>query len=166
VTELPRMLQADVLAAYPEPEFLRPWRVIVTCKLMNLCTADQARGVVYNLFGAWDHPARLASAGEGLEELLRPLGMKSVRAAALRQMSYDFQRGVPAERCFGVGQYAVESLRIFIGGDLNFEPDDVKLRAYVRAAKAVKSAALPTECCGGDEDDCIWGIANCPKERS
>ena len=136
MTELPRMLQADVLAAYPEPEFLRPWRVIVTCKLMNLCTADQARGVVYNLFGAWDHPARLASAGEGLEELLRPLGMKSVRAAALRQMSYDFQRGVPAERCFGVGPYAVDSLWVFIDGRTDFAPQDSQLLAYVRAKRA------------------------------
>jgi dCMP deaminase len=130
----PHMIQADLVELFSNDD-LSPWRVTVACACMNLSAARMARGVVFRLLERWPDPMALGSAGADLEAMLLPLGLSQRRARALRSVStVCLQDGRPTEAAFGVGRYALESVRVFCDGWLPY-PDDIgdrKVAAWVQ----------------------------------
>jgi dCMP deaminase len=126
----PHMIQADLVELFSNDD-LSPWRVAVACACVNLASARAARGVVFRLLARWPDPCTLSTAGTDLEALLHPLGLSERRARAVRSISNTQQ---PIESAYGVGRYALESIRVFCNGELP-DPDDVgdrKVAAWVR----------------------------------
>lgn len=130
----PHMLQADLVHLFDNDD-LSPWRVAVACTCMNLASARSARGIVFRLLERWPNPGTLAFAGPELEGLLQPLGLSKRRAIVLRSVSNAcYPKGRPTGEIFGIGPYALESIRVFCDGELP-DPDDVgdrKVAAYVK----------------------------------
>lgn len=84
------------------------------------------------LLDRWPTPNALARAVEkDLSEVVGSLGLRTKRAKYLIAMSDKFLRRVPLRDLPGVGPYALESWRIFVEDDLDFVPQDKKLRTYV-----------------------------------
>jgi methyl-CpG-binding domain protein 4 len=125
-----RLLQEDVNS---------PWEVLVACVLMNRATGKKAREVFPKLTARWPNPESMGRAVlRSLAAVLRPLGFQNVRAARLRGMSAGYASGCAVEALYGVGRYGLESLRIFVDGDIDFRPGDVELRKYVRRARRAR----------------------------
>ena len=110
---------------------LHEWRIVTICCLMNRTHARQVRPMMRDLFVTWPTPEAMVVAGPGLEVMLKTLGLVKKRANVLRKMSEDLVKGVPIERCFGVGHYAHDSLEIFVNARTNFVPTDRFLVKYV-----------------------------------
>lgn len=112
------------------------WKTLVACILMNRATGNQARPVLRELLNRWPTPNALSKAEESdVLEAVRPLGFQTARARNLIQMSDRFLRRVPIKDLPGIGQYALESWRIFVEDDLDFVPQDAKLRSYVEGRR-------------------------------
>lgn len=130
----PHMIQADLVKLFSNDD-LSPWRVAVACACMNLAAARAARGVVFRLLERWPDPTALTEAGHDLEVLLHPLGLSDRRGKAIRSISLAcLPTGRPVEGTFGVGRYALESVRVFCDGWLP-DPDavgDRKVADWVR----------------------------------
>lgn len=102
-----------------------PWRLIVSCILLNQTTrrqVDRVRGI---LFAMWPTPEAMTKADlEQLATVLHPLGFQNRRAEKLKALSQrwieiadwlgpndwgeDIIAGLP-----GVGPFALDSYRIF-----------------------------------------------------
>lgn len=112
--------------------------MLVGCLLLNKTSRKQADRVWPELFERWPDPESLASAGDELEELLRPLGFCSTKAKRLREMSARYAAGDwndPSELP-GVGKYARDSWAMFVDGDpWSVEPEDEKLRANLERVR-------------------------------
>lgn len=112
------------------------WKTLVACILMNRATGDQARPVLKELLDRWPSPNELSRADESeVLEVVRSLGFQTARSRNLVQMSDRFLRRVPLKDLPGIGPYALESWRIFVEDDLNFVPQDEKLRRYVEGKR-------------------------------
>lgn len=119
--------------------FKDPWKLFLSCILLNRTTAVQVRSVVWDLLKAYPTPETLVEAPEDdLERLLRPLGMYRKRAAGIRRFSRDYM-STPKEIwrddptvLFGVGQYASDAFKIFCLGEWqSVTPEDKDLKKYV-----------------------------------
>lgn len=127
-----RLIQEDLT----EPH--REWKMLVACILLNRTRGSVARPIVERLLEAYPSPEALHSENPAhVALMLQPLGLHWTRASNLHSMSRDYGT-IPVENLPGVGPYAMESRRIFILNDLNFEPKDAKLRAYVDRKKQEK----------------------------
>lgn len=118
-----------------------PWRVLVVCMMLNLTSRDQVRPLIERLFARFPNAARMAVAGQDLEEMIRPCGMPEQRARRLRLMSADYLRAdvlspVVVERLHGCGTYAADSFRIFCQGYESFTPGDRVLAGYIDQRRA------------------------------
>ncbi len=131
----PHMVQADLVELFSNDD-LCPWRVAIACVCMNLASAKAARGVIFRLLQRWPTPSTASLAGPDLEALLHSLGLSDRRAQAVRSISEVCMRrpDKSVEGAYGVGRYALESIRVFCDGQLP-DPDDVgdrKVAAWVR----------------------------------
>lgn len=130
-----------------QPDY--PWRHCIACVLLNRTQGQQVEHVIWDLFDRWPSPEAMALANEkDLEEVLRPLGLWRKRALSLRQLSHTWtvlQRSGATTETFsrllellpGIGQYAVDSWRIFVEGRVHdVFPTDLRLRAYLLWANA------------------------------
>jgi endonuclease III len=132
-----------------EPKLLQlryledPWRLLVSCILLNRTQRKQVDRVVDELFRRYPDAAALARAQhESLTALLRPLGLAEQRSVRLVQFSRDWLRlGAHelTEREFvarlgaasGVGAYALDSYRMFVLGEwASVRPRDKELRRW------------------------------------
>lgn len=126
----PHMIQADLVRLFGRDPLIE-WRVAVACVCLNLASARVARGVVFRLLEMWPDPDALATSGDDLERLLKPLGLSDRRASNLRKISLARRAGVHYGLWPGVGPYAKQSIDVFVHGAL---PDDVvdrKVAAWV-----------------------------------
>lgn len=127
----PPMIQRDLVRLFGEEDPLNEWRVIVACMCLNLCSARVARGVVMRILERWPQPHEMAKAGPDLEQLLRPLGLSERRAFYMRNMSARIMTEFSLDTLPGVGPYALESVRVFCGGELPKKVGDRKVAAWV-----------------------------------
>ena len=65
--------------------------------------------------------------------MLRPLGMSTVRAKRMRQMSLDFLSWdrKDATDLYGIGKYGSDSYRIFYKNDIPKDVEDKELKRYI-----------------------------------
>lgn len=109
------------------------WRVLVASMLLNVTDAERAWPVIQQVLESWQTPEALAGAEPlAVEEVLRELGLKTKRAARLREMSAHFAAGFVTPRELpGVGDYGALCWQIFVEGEIpQIEPADPYLSAY------------------------------------
>jgi len=126
-----------------------PWRVMVACVLLNATNRARADRVWPELFARWPDARSFANGDRHSQgEILRPLGLGRQRARRLRAMSIawlvrfptgyrstrrelaDLWARVDVHAYPGLGDYAADSFRLFVLGDLTVEPRDRVVRAW------------------------------------
>jgi len=126
-----------------------PFKLLVVCQLLNKTTATVVRHVVYRdgFFDRYPDPDVLAGADtEGLEAVLKPLGLWRKRAVGLKRFAreyreafYDAYTGVfrvdanvKIADLYGCGEYASDAWDIFVlGAWRSLRTSDKDLRRYV-----------------------------------
>lgn len=108
-------------------------------------------------YGRENGSAEAAAAYTALERTLGPLGLASTRAHAICKLAVAWterregnrlpETYLDVQALPGCGDYAAEAWRIFVDGDLDFEPEDKSLSEYVAQTRR---EASPAEA-GGEE---------------
>lgn len=117
-----------------------PWKLLVACILLNRTTRRQVDKVIDSLFLDYPTPGHLADAREDdLRDLLYPLGMSRTRARRLIEFADDWLALVDMwegttpdgltelSALTGVGDYALDSYRMFVLCDYRVSPTDKEL---------------------------------------
>lgn len=138
-----------------EPQLLQlryrhdPWRVLVCCILLNRTSRKQVDSIIDQLFDEYPDASTMARARVGdLRELLHPLGFSFQRAQRLIDMSDEWESfgDAPSYESIatltGVGEYARDAYRLLVLNDLTVEPEDKKLRQWVRWARENEEASV------------------------
>jgi methyl-CpG-binding domain protein 4 len=128
-----------------------PWRLLVACVMLNQTSAVQVKRVIWDFFERWpDHrrfledPAAYETDSDELTDLIRSLGFYNRRAITLRMMTAQFYAweyelskdpmSLNVGKIYGVGKYASDSFRMFVGGYIIPGVADKELKNYVRWA--------------------------------
>jgi methyl-CpG-binding domain protein 4 len=124
------------------------WRILVCCMLLNMTHGRQVRPMIDSFFGMCPNPREVMIYASDPEltkdalDLLRPLGFFNRRWRSLTGMSQDYlNMGDPKSRGFtdarwvkslrGCGQYAMDSIAIFVYGSSDNVSSDTWLNDYV-----------------------------------
>jgi len=114
-----------------------PWKVLVSCVLLNRTRKAQVCGVIDELFGEYPSAERMARGKvDRIARIIGSLGLQNQRARSLKRLSLQvFEEGLgPANvsDLYGVGQYAVDAYMILFEDRRGFRPDDYALRNFLR----------------------------------
>lgn len=113
-----------------------PWKMLVSCILLNQTTNAAVRKILPDLFRRWPNARAMSEANiDELSEILRPLGLFNIRSRSIRNMSIGMLDNRPFGSLAGVGKYALDSLRMFYLNDLTVTPEDRKLKARLKELK-------------------------------
>lgn len=131
-----RLLQEVLLERHGQ------WGMLVGCIMLNRARGDAADRVWPLFFDEWPHPLRFLEDrnSDRVVTTLRPLGLPHRRAYAITRFTEQWVGlqllGVPVTAgllasLYGMGEYAVDSYRLFVARDLSVEPSDHALRGYL-----------------------------------
>jgi methyl-CpG-binding domain protein 4 len=140
-------------------EFLRdePWRLLCACIMLNQTSAHQVWQILPEFFERYPDPDALVAADpDDVRDLIRSLGFQNRRCERLLGMTLDWMSGRrPPEHLHGIGKYASDSYRIFIGRYLDQEHDiqDKELRKYCHWAWGLPEVDHVREQAGRTETD-------------
>lgn len=113
-----------------------PWRVMVTCILLNQTHGRQVRPIMDRLWKLLPTPQALLTASADqtseLNQLLRPLGFLNRRSSTLLRMTRDYLDGKDPHHCYGIGKYASDALDLFVYGQTDVKPTDQWLEPYLQ----------------------------------
>lgn len=127
-----------------------PWKLLVACICLNMCSAKVARPLWEKVFEIWPSwPWLLATSRESamalLVEILRPLGFQNRRAERIVRMTEDLsyqyhelkrdRMQIEPLELYGCGKYAADSYNMFVKGILVEDVKDKELRNYVSWVK-------------------------------
>ena len=109
------------------------WKMLVCCILLNLTKRTQVDIIRDELFKLYPTPNKMKNANQSeLSKLLQPLGLYNRRAKSLKRFSEDWVKGFNSvDELYGIGQYAKDSWEIFQNNNLNVNPTDKVLLAYL-----------------------------------
>ena len=109
------------------------WRIVICCILLNQTTNVQVRPVIEKFFEKFPNPKRTLESNESeISSIIAGTGLQNQKAKRILKFSSCWYSGErDRDKLPGVGPYAKETLRIFVDGDLNFIPNDKKLKIYV-----------------------------------
>jgi methyl-CpG-binding domain protein 4 len=110
-----------------------PWRVLVVCLLLNRTHGRVARTAIQQLMERCPQPEDLLETDIG--DILKPLGLQTVRGQRLRAMTREYLAGKPFSEMTGIGPYALDSLDIFCWGSTALDPSDQWLKPYLEWRK-------------------------------
>ena len=131
----------------------KPWQLLVACIMLNQTSATQARPIWDEFFKKWPDPRSFLDFFEDwdntrqeLVSLIRPLGFQNRRADRIFRMSQEYSDNLSileedpsnVKLLYGVGKYASDSYKIFVGGFLVLDVEDKELRNYVRWALSLE----------------------------
>jgi endonuclease III len=114
--------------------------MLVACFLLNQTTNQQVRKVLPDLLRRFGTPEKMSEANpDDIASIIRSTGFYNIKTKKLIEMSRVWINGFkdPIELP-GVGEYARDSWRIFVEGDLGFTPRDRKLLGYINRKKLCK----------------------------
>lgn len=119
-----------------------PWKMLIGCMMLNQTKATQVRQVIYEFFEEYpDEQAVLDADTMEMVEMLRPLGLYNRRTKNIKNFTYDWIRDrnkKDVSKLRGIGKYGWDSYEIFINGNLDVEPTDKVLIAYLEGMKGKK----------------------------
>ena len=109
------------------------WKMLTCCMLLNLTNRKQVDTIRDELFSKYHTPEDMMNANQSeLAELLKPLGLYNRRAKSLKKMSEGYVKGFKSvDELYGIGQYAKDSWEIFQNSNMNINPTDKVLLAYL-----------------------------------
>ena len=122
------MVQQQIRAPHKQ------WKHMVAVMCLNLTYRKHVKIVLPKLFKRYPNPkAFLRGRLKTQENMLKPLGMWSVRARRLRQMSKDFLTCdvKEASDLHGIGKYGSDSYKIFYKDEIPSDVQDRELRKYI-----------------------------------
>ena len=112
-----------------------PWKVMVSCIFLNQTTRKQVDKIREDFFRRWSSPESLSQARpEEVSEMIKPLGFYNRRAKTLIRFSTEWLEKdwkSPIE-LHGIGQYALDSWKLFIENEMVENPSDHVLKDYVK----------------------------------
>ena len=112
------------------------WQHMVGVICLNQTYRKQVKEVLPKLFKRYPNPkAYLRGRLKTQENMLKPLGMWSVRAKRLRQMSKEYLKwdGVEASDLHGIGKYGSDSYKIFYKNEIPNDVQDKELKKYIKS---------------------------------
>lgn len=128
------------------------WNVLVICILLNKTKGSQVEPILKKLFDKYPSAYSIIEADPTeLYEMVKSLGFGHRRTRDLIEMSCsyalavtnaleknpsglkDVYKSIRVRMLRGCGKYAEDSWRMFILGDLSFEPDDKVLKGVVKS---------------------------------
>jgi endonuclease III len=110
------------------------WQHMVGVICLNQTYRKQVKEILPKLFKRYpDAKAYLRGRLSAQEKMLKPLGMWSVRAKRLRQMSKEFLTwdGEEASDLHGIGKYGSDSYKIFYKNQIPEDVQDKELKKYI-----------------------------------
>ena len=110
------------------------WQHMVGVICLNQTYRKQVKEVLPKLFKRYPNPkAYLRGRLKTQQNMLKPLGMWSVRAKRLRQMSKEYLTwdGKEASDLHGIGKYGSDSYKIFYKNEIPKDVQDKELKRYV-----------------------------------
>lgn len=109
-----------------------PWRVMVTCSLLNQTHGRGVRPMIDKFFETWPDPDTFMRAAlDQVYTLIQPLGFGNRRTSGLKRMTQDYRMLKRWQECYGVGPYALDALDLFAIGKTNVRPADTWLVPYL-----------------------------------
>jgi len=120
-----RLIQEDYLDS--------PWKMSVSCILLNQTSNQQVRAILPNLFSKIKSPEFCSSMDPSeIYPIIRSTGFGNIKSKRIIAMSQKWVEGFEkVEDLPGIGKYGKESWDIFVDGKTNFTPSDKKLRMYL-----------------------------------
>lgn len=124
-----------------------PWRMLVACMLMNRAGGHQAKEALERMDTIRLNENELLdwtvlTAFTQLEWVCAPCGFQRQRAKRIIQFTWDWHMAWGATKrpaveevanMHGVGQYALDSYKIFVMGEFIDDPSDHVLKAFVHS---------------------------------
>ena len=110
------------------------WQHMVGVMCLNQTYRKQVKEVLPKLFKRYPNPkAYLRGRLKTQQNMLKPLGMWSVRAKRLRQMSKEYLtwNGDEASDLHGIGKYGSDSYKIFYKNEIPDDVQDKELKRYI-----------------------------------
>ena len=114
----------------------KEWKHMVSVICLNQTYRKHVKIILPKLFARYPNPkAYLRGSHKTQQNMLKPLGMWSVRAKRLRKMSKQFLSwdGVEASDLHGIGKYGSDSYKIFYKGVIPKDVQDKELKKYIRS---------------------------------
>ena len=111
------------------------WQHMVGVMCLNLTYRKQVKEVLPKLFKRYPDPqSYLRGRLKKQQEMLKPLGMWSVRAKRLRRMSKEFLdwNGAEASDLHGIGKYGSDSYKIFYKNEIPNNVQDKELKKFIQ----------------------------------
>jgi len=112
------------------------WQHMVGVICLNQTYRKQVKEVLPKLFKRYPNPkAYLRGRLKTQENMLKPLGMWSIRAKRLRQMSKEYLTwdGIEASDLHGIGKYGSDSYKIFYKNEIPNDVQDKELKKYIQS---------------------------------
>ena len=112
------------------------WQHMVGVMCLNLTYRKQVKKLLPKLFKRYPNASSfIRGRYKTQERMLRPLGMSTVRAKRMRQMSLDFLswNRKDATDLHGIGKYGSDSYRIFYKNEIPDDVQDKELKKYIGA---------------------------------
>ena len=112
------------------------WQHMVGVICLNQTYRKQVKEVLPKLFKRYPNPkAYLRGRLKTQENMLKPLGMWSIRAKRLRQMSKEYITwdGIEASDLHGIGKYGSDSYKIFYKNEIPNDVQDKELKKYIQS---------------------------------
>ena len=110
------------------------WQHMVGVMCLNLTYRKQVKKLLPKLFKRYPNAVAFIRGRYNTQErMLRPLGMSTVRAKRMRQMSLDFLswNRKDATDLHGIGKYGSDSYRIFYKNEIPKDVEDKELKRYI-----------------------------------
>lgn len=127
------MMREDLMV---QQQVKSKWQHMVGVICLNQTYRKQVKEVLPKLFKRYPtSEAYLRGRLKTQENMLKPLGMWSVRAKRLRKMSKDYLTwdGVEASDLHGIGKYGSDSYKIFYKNEIPSDVQDKELKKYIES---------------------------------
>jgi endonuclease III len=120
-----RLIQEDYIDS--------PWKMLVCCILLNQTANTQVRKTLPSLFELIPDPQSACCVNiEDLQEIIKSTGFSKVKSDRIIGLSKKWILGFTSVlELPGVGKYASDSWEIFVNNNLDVNPTDKKLLAYL-----------------------------------
>lgn len=114
-----------------------PWKMLVSCILLNQTNNHQVRPILDCLFELIPDPESAASCDPfKIAETIKSTGLQNIKTSRIQRMSQKWIDGFE-KICElpGIGNYGKDSWEIFINNNLEISPKDKKLKMYLDQSK-------------------------------
>lgn len=141
--EVPSLIQDEIRSKFDD-EYAYEWAHNVAVIVLNKTTNRRARIILPAIWEIADNPRDMAAADVSkLKQALEILGYQATISSSIKLMSQQYLEGKRRKELHGLGNFAEESSRIFLDGDIEFEPKNKDLWHYAIARCIKENKPLP-----------------------